>query len=250
MPGRLRVLSYNIRHGGVGRVSAIATVIRSTMPDLVILQEAVRPDVVRELAGTTGLVHWGATAGYSVGFLSRRPLKHYAWTRPPGSRRAFLDLTASGTSVRVFGVHLSAIHSNWTEWRRVRELRGVLAAVSRLDAPFHVVTGDFNTLAPGESLDVSRLPRRLQALMWLAGGMVRFRTIEVILGAGYADAFRHLHPDQIGYTFPTWNPHVRLDYLFVPSRFAQRVTACTVVDSPAVRLASDHFPLLTELEDC
>ena len=42
----LRLLSYNIRHGGVGRVEAIAAVIRGCAPDVVVLQEATRPDVV------------------------------------------------------------------------------------------------------------------------------------------------------------------------------------------------------------
>ena len=46
----LRLLSYNIRHGGVGRVEAIAAVIRDCAPDVVVLQEATRPDVVRALA--------------------------------------------------------------------------------------------------------------------------------------------------------------------------------------------------------
>ena len=50
----LRLLSYNIRHGGVGRVEAIAAVIRGCAPDLVVLQEATRPDVVRSLAEAAG----------------------------------------------------------------------------------------------------------------------------------------------------------------------------------------------------
>jgi exodeoxyribonuclease-3 len=70
-----------------------------------------------------------------------------------------------------------------------------------------------------------------------------------VLEAGYADAYRQAHPDQAGYTFPTWDPHVRLDYLFVPRGSTARVVACAVVDMPAARLASDHFPLLTEVDD-
>ena len=58
----LRLLSYNIRHGGVGRVEAIAAVIRGCAPDVVVLQEATRPDVVRALAGETGLPSTGRTA--------------------------------------------------------------------------------------------------------------------------------------------------------------------------------------------
>jgi len=32
---------------------------------------------------------------------------------------------------------------------------------------FHVLAGDFNTLAPGEQLEVGRLPRRLRPFVWL-----------------------------------------------------------------------------------
>jgi exodeoxyribonuclease-3 len=70
---------------------------------------------------------------------------------------------------------------------------------------------------------------------------------------GYVDAWRTVHPDmeeKPGYTFPVWNPHVRLDYVFTPARFASRVTACEVRRTPEVaRSASDHYPLLVELSD-
>ena len=53
-----------------------------------------------------------------------------------------------------------------------------------------------------------------------------------------------------GYTFPVWNPHVSLDYVFTPMAFASRFTACEVRRTPDVgRTASDHFPLLVEISD-
>jgi exodeoxyribonuclease-3 len=111
------------------------------------------------------------------------------------------------------------------------------------------VVGDFNTLAPGERLQVSKLPYRLRALVWLSGGRIRWQTIAIMLGAGYADGFRRLHEPDAGLTFPTWDPHSRLDYVFIPETFVDRLAACHVVtDSPAVRLASDHFPVCAELK--
>jgi exodeoxyribonuclease-3 len=56
--------------------------------------------------------------------------------------------------------------------------------------------------------------------------------------------------DQPGYTFPVWNPHVRLDYVFTPARYASRLVGCEVRRIPeVVRSASDHFPLLVEISD-
>ena len=63
-----------------------------------------------------------------------------------------------------------------------------------------------------------------------------------------ADGYRLLHSAS-GYTFPTWDPHVRLDYFFVPKDSADCVRTCEVVCEGAnLREASDHFPLTAEIE--
>jgi exodeoxyribonuclease-3 len=244
----LRLLSYNIRYGGVGRVGPMASVINAAAPDLVVLQEATRPDVVRELADATGMSAWASEGTHSLGFMSKAPLE-YRWHRPPATRRSFLELVLPHTSFRIFGVHLTAVHSNWTERRRVRELRALLSGIKQHSEGFHVVIGDFNTLAPGESLDLAKLPARLRAIVWMTGRNIRWQTIQVMLDASYVDAFRLLHPDRKdgGYTFPTWDPHLRLDYAFVPDAWKARLTACSVFEHEAVRAASDHAPLLVEL---
>ena len=243
----LRLLSYNIRYGGAGAEAALAAVIQSTAPDVVILQEATRPAVVERLAADTAMTQWGSRDGQSLGFLSRIPVTP-SWHRPRVSRHAFLELGLTGTAWRVFGVHLSAVHAAWTERRRTYELRALLAAIGREQPGPHVLVGDFNTLAPGELFDFAKLPARLRALVWLSGGRVRWRTIQLVLDAGYADACRHCHPDLVGFTFPTWDPHVRLDYLFVPGGFLHAIRRCEVVAHPQAAAASDHFPLFGELE--
>jgi exodeoxyribonuclease-3 len=243
----VRLLSYNIRYGGAGRESALAGVIRAAAPDLVILQEGTRPAVVERIAAETGLPHWGARRGESLAFISREPVEQAGWHRPRVSRHAFLELVAPGGTWRIFGVHLSAVHAAWTERRRWFELRALLVAIQQRQHGPHALVGDFNTLAPGELLDVRKLPARLRALVWLSGGRIRWRTIQTVLDAGYLDAFRHLHPDVVGYTFPTWDPHVRLDYLFLPMGLLERVQRCDVVALDGVREASDHLPLVAEL---
>jgi len=245
----VRLLSYNIRYGGVGRVPALARVIEAVGPDVVVLQEATRPDVVAQLAGATGMKAWAAQPDHSVAFMSRVEIAHHQWHRPPASRRALLEIVPASNSFRIFGVHLSAVHSNWTERRRVRELRGVLSAIQQYQHGFHVVTGDFNTIAPGETLDLGKLPPRLRAVVWLTGREIRWETIQNMLDAGYVDGYRALHPEDPGFTFPAADPHVRLDYAFMPTSFAPRLLGCAVVkDAPGVASASDHFPLLAELD--
>jgi endonuclease/exonuclease/phosphatase family metal-dependent hydrolase len=245
----LRLLTYNIRYGGVGRVGALASVVKQCAPDLVVLQEAIRPEVVEQLAAASGMSQWAASPAHSVGFMSRTKVQRHEWHRPRSSRRAFLEIVPEGDSFRVFGVHLSAVHSNWTERRRVRELRAVLAGIAEHQHGFHVVTGDFNTIAPGETLDLRKLPPRLRAFVYLTGREIRWETIQIMLDASYVDGYRTLHPAEPGFTFPTGDPHVRLDYVFLPTAFAPRLRNCAVVNgTPVVTRASDHLPVLAELE--
>jgi endonuclease/exonuclease/phosphatase family metal-dependent hydrolase len=244
----VRLLSYNIRMGGTGREQSLAGVIRACEPDVVVLEEAYVPAVVERLARDCGMQWHGSRAGQSVAFLSRLQPANFTWHEVWFARRSYMELVLAKSKTRIYGVHLSAIHSNLTERRRTRELQFMLENIKAHTNTFHVLTGDFNTLAPGEQLDLSKLPMRLRLVTWLTGGSVRWSTIQILFNKGYSDAYRLFHKDH-GYTFPTWDPHVRLDYLFVPSNFAKRVTECSVVrEVPGVRDASDHMPLLSVID--
>jgi len=247
----VRLLTYNIRKGGTGRERQLAAIINDAAPDIAVFQEATSPAVIEALAQMCGMPQWGAKPDYSLGFASRAPIARHIWNRPRGSRHAFLELVLADET-RIFGVHLSAVHAAWTETRRVRELRALLASIKAHQHGFHLLAGDFNTVAPGEIFDPRKLPRRLRTLVWLSGGQIRWRTISTILDAGYADVYRDTHgldADSAvisGFTFPTWSPHVRLDYVFVPTVFRERVTSCEIVNHDGAQAASDHFPLVAE----
>lgn len=243
-----RLLSYNIRDGGIGRETMLAAVIEGARPDIVVLQEATDPRVVARLAEVGKFAAWGSRPGHSTGFLSRIPVEHHAWHHPRASRHAFLEVALAGTNVRVFGLHLSAWFSKWSERRRAREIRALLDGIRQHQEGFHLIAGDFNALAPGELLEVARMPRWIRAMVWLSGRDIERATIQVMLDEGYVDAWRTLHPEKPGYTLPTWDPHVRLDYIFTPKRYVDRLVACEVVQEPdAVKHASDHLPVLVEV---
>jgi exonuclease III len=87
-------------------------------------------------------------------------------------------------------------------------------------------------------------------MVWVSGRDIARDTIQTVLDARYADVWRRLNPDTSdpGYTFPVWDPHVRLDYAFVPMTHADRVSSFEIVKSPdIVRTASDHHPILLTL---
>jgi endonuclease/exonuclease/phosphatase family metal-dependent hydrolase len=220
-------------------------VIRAAAADVVVLQEATDPRVVERLAADTGMAQFASRKGESLGFLSRERVAAFRWHKPRVSRHPFLEIQLAASESRIFGVHLSAVHAAWTERRRITELRALLRSIAHHQHGLHVLTGDFNTLAPGELLDFRKLPGRLRALVWLSGGTVRWRTIKVVLDNGYIDSYRTLHPNTPGFTFPTWDPHVRLDYLFLPQAHRDRLVSSEILETPEVRDASDHLPLLS-----
>ena len=244
----MRLLTYNIRKGGAGREDPIAGIIDDAACDIVIFQEATNPAVIEQIAARAGMTQWAAKPDFSLGSASRVETAGHTWYRPRGSRHAFLEI-AMPDGTRIFGVHLSAVHAAWTEYRRVRELRALLAAIQQHQHGFNVLAGDFNTVGPADVFDAMKLPHRLRALVWLSGGQIRWRTVRTILSEGYADVYRALHGDAIsGFTFPTWSPHVRLDYVFAPSGYAPRFRSCEVFTHALARDASDHFPLVAEWE--
>lgn len=244
----LRLLSYNIQRGGTGREEALAAVIAACAPDIAVFQEATAPAVVRWLAERCGMPYYQATGAQSLAFMSRIAIEHWEFRKPRVSRHAFLELVPAGLPVRIYGVHLSAVFAAWTEHRRAFELRALLREIRRRQHGFHALVGDFNTVAPGELLDLAALPQKVRATIWLSGGRVRWKTIQLVIDAGYVDAFRALHPDDPGLTLPASAPQVRLDYLFVPQADLARVTSCQVDRSAPAQQASDHLPLLSCIE--
>jgi endonuclease/exonuclease/phosphatase family metal-dependent hydrolase len=238
-------MSYNIRFGGRGREERIAKVITDAQPDIVVLQEATDPQVVERLSALTQMPHWAAQHKHSIAFLSREPVLHHEWLYHRQLERAVLQIEPAG--VRIFGIHLRATHSNYTERVRMRELRAILEFIDRYADEFHVLVGDFNTLAPGELLNMRKLPTRYKILAFMLGGRITFRAIQLILDAGYMDCYRAFHSDP-GFSFPARDPHVRLDYLFTPEEFIDRIESCEVMtDIVEPAKATDHLPLIAEI---
>jgi len=245
----VKLLSYNIRFGGRRRERELADVILATYPDLVVFQEAIDPGVINRLADATRMPFWAARPEHSIGYISRLEVAHHEWHYPAGAKHSFLEIVLKGSEARIFGLHLSSTFSKWSERRRVREIQALLKSIERHQAGFHALVGDFNTLAPGEVLDVRRMPAWIRGLIWLSGRNIQRDTIQHLRDAGYVDGYRTLHPTDKGYTFPVWDPHLRLDYVFVPSGYADRLLQCEVISlHEGAPKASDHFPLFAHFK--
>ena len=232
-PPVLTVLTYNIHHGeGVdGRfdLERLAAVIRAADPDLAALQEVDRAtgrsggvDQAAELGRLTGMyVHFAAAMPFDGGeygeavlsrtpFLERRviPLPAGPGYEPRAGAFARVAPLGDDRGVVFVGTHLD--HTD-DPANRVAQARALVAALADEAAPV-IVAGDLNDV-PGSEMHA--------------------------VFAGWADFGRDLGP-----TFPSASPEVRIDYVLAREPAAWRRAEASVVDEP---VASDHAPIRVRL---
>lgn len=277
-PPAFTLMTYNIFLGGAGRMDAITSVVREVAPDLLGIQEADDEAAIARLAEAVGMdyVIGKANTIHHVAFLSRYPILRSQNHPHPGILRktmlaAHIELP-NGQPLTLFVIHLNATATYGGERRRVREMETILGSIKPWAQEPHLMFGDCNAVAPGDSLVVERLTTHIANRVTRAklgyqrrrrtitfGAMVDrsiergFLTAETllprhlvrhVLAADYIDCYRTQHPDEPGYTFPAPDPALRIDYIFAPPSMRERLLSCTVVDLPEAHTASDHRPLM------
>ncbi len=244
----LRIATYNIQRGGRARVRLLGTVLEAIDPDVVILQEATDPGVVRELADVVGADVLSSSPGRSVAMLARPMPVDVTW-HEWGGGHGVAELHLLDHDIRLFGVHLTAGLSARGERRRALEVDRLLDLVERPPGPTRaIVAGDLNAIAPGDVLVRARLPTWIRILVRIDGG-IGTTVIGRLLAEGYTDAYRRQHAEASGATMPAAAPTVRLDYFLLGRGIVPDVTACDIAaDRPELRAASDHLPLVLDLE--
>jgi endonuclease/exonuclease/phosphatase family metal-dependent hydrolase len=221
---KIRVMSYNI-HSSKDDLRALAGVVRTEAPDLVLVQEAPRRFRWRAknaaLARQWGMLHAGGglwALGNSL-FTTLRIGVRETWNvqfpLTPGNHMrgaVFARCTVGRSRFIAVGTHLS----KYADERVVQGqlLKGYLA---ELDEP-HIVCGDLNE-EPG------------------GGG---WRTI----ADGLTDAAEARECGNM-FTFSCASPRRRIDGIFVDP--AIEVVDYRLVDSDPAKRASDHFPLVADL---
>jgi exodeoxyribonuclease-3 len=251
---KMRLLTYNILKGGQEREAQIVDVIRSVAPDVVVVQEVLDVDHFRQIAGALGMSPYLAKSQgrlpLRVGLLSWLPVLDFRtlrlWPVWPGCLQVTVQL-ANGRSLTVFGVHLAAYYPWFLEWWRTHQVRALLRYIRRTAPGWHLLAGDFNTIAPGDRASLARAPLWVKAQAWSQLGYVPRWSLGPLLDAGYVDCFRELNPNEDGFTLPSVDPQVRLDYVFAAPSLTEVLHECRVITSPkAVTVASDHLPVLIE----
>ena len=240
----LKVLSYNIREGGTGRLATIAAIIGQQHPDVVALLEANRHANALSLAQALEMncTFGQANSAFHVAWLSRLPIQQQTNHCLPVLAKTMLEVRVlwGEVSLPLFATHLGSHHDRH---QPAEEVPALLEVLRPLATTPHLLVGDFNALHPDDA--VGRPPGGLTRQGEAARGAPR-QAIRSLLEAGYVDCYRHLHPQTPGYTYPAAASWLRLDYVFASAPLAARLLACDVIRGGAAEQASDHCPIWAE----
>jgi len=181
---RLRVVTYNILLGGGGRGERIAAVLERCDADVIALQECCDLDLVRDLAARLSMEMLVGESSdgtdLNLAILTRLPVRRWRNHRHPNLMlRSHLECEV-GTRirgiprVRIHCLHLAARFGERThgEVRRMGEIQSVLHDIGRFREMPHLITGDLNAIAPGDTVAASAFLARMAELR-RAGVVVR-----------------------------------------------------------------------------
>jgi endonuclease/exonuclease/phosphatase family metal-dependent hydrolase len=253
----MRLVSYNILDGGVGRADALADVIAAQRPDVVALVEAEDEAVVDHLARRLGMDYLLAAGNsHASAVLTRWPIRESINHAPlhKALEKSLLEVTVpdpSGAEWTLGILHLHAHGLEADEDERVRELDVVLKAFEphRAAGRPHLLCGDFNANAPYQRIDPARCKPRTQKEWAENGGGLPRRAVQKLLDAGYVDTLREVDPQasETAGTFKTEFPGQRVDYVFAHGFAQGRLQRAWVEQSGRGKEASDHFPVGIEI---
>lgn len=238
----MRVMTWNILHGGRGRMPAIAALIDQFRPDILALQE------LRGFDASFGMTPYVAPSvfGQPVAVLVRPRL------RVSSFRAVRWRLHHAAAVVRVGDLTVVSTHLNpFSSERRRREARWLAARFGSRRRPV-LLAGDLNSLDQyaDHTAAVATLDSRYRRRHLLPSGEVDTRAMEAFAAGRFIDLWRTAG-DGAGETVPTslgggeFGP-MRLDYLLGNRPVAARVRRVWVArDDP---YASDHFPVVADLD--
>ncbi len=267
----MRVLTYNVHGwqkpaGGVN-VELVAQVIASTAADVVGLNEVFYPEggstppALERLAAELGMHYaFGATQPtdphkhppYGNAVLSRWPiLAHAAHHLTPVvsyGKRGLLECRIQSPTLGVLTVYVTHLDHR-SEQIRLEQWSAANTWLLRDRNRPHLILGDFNALAETDYPDAGAQARLAAYQAERGWPTPAFDVVRQVLKAGYLDSFVAAgEPSGAGATFPADAPERRIDYIFLPAMWRDALKCCSPARSEPVSIASDHLPVLAEID--
>jgi len=255
----MKIATYNV-NGVNGRLPVLLRWLALAEPDVVCLQELKAPqdkfpEAALRDAGYEAAWH-GESRWNGVAILSRVGAIHETRRGLPGEPE---DLQSRYIEAAVGGVLIAGLYlPNGNprpgprfdyKLRWFERLHRHLATLVELDAPV-VIAGDFNVM-PTER-DVYAPERWVDDALFAPEVRTAYARL---VGQGWTDALRHLHPDETIYTFWKYlrnafarDAGLRIDHLLLNPVAAARLEAAEVDKRPrGWEKTSDHAPVWVEL---
>lgn len=229
-------------------------------PDVLLLQELKAEEfpagLFKELGYTSAAVTQRTYNGVAV--LSRHPIVVVSTTLmgdETDSHARFLEVVVNGIRIaNIYAPNGNPVASDkflyklaWMDrlhWQMQTWLRGELPTL---------VGGDFNVIP--EDIDCHKPASWMHDALFQPEPRVRYRAL---IGLGYTDAFRSLHPGQGGH-FTFWdyfrkafeyNRGIRIDHFLLSPELAQRLESCEIDKRPrALEKPSDHTPIVARFSN-
>jgi exodeoxyribonuclease-3 len=258
----MRLMTYNIFKGGQDdksgdRTARLLEVITHAAPDVLALQECngfdtdgeARLHRFEDALDMRGVLAQARDTGYHLAVLTRDCDHDCVTALHAGLHHAALQLEVAhaGQRMTVFCVHLSPFDAG----DRLAEAQ-LLAARLPADRDA-VVMGDLNALSPRDvpRYDPTRWPQRYRDRHAGPGTQLDTRAVAALEAAGLVDLAARAGGDDD--TRPTpllpGRPAQRLDYVFATAALARRLRGAQVWRSAAALQASDHLPVVVDLDD-
>ncbi|MGI8778573.1 MAG: exodeoxyribonuclease III [Solirubrobacteraceae bacterium] len=248
----MKLVTWNVNSLKI-RLPRVLELLGQHAPDAVLLQETKsEPDTfpADELrAAGYHAAHHSAGRWAGVALLSRTPLDDVCAGlegEPAVDEARWVEATTAG--LRLASVYVpngrAVDHPEFA--KKLAFLEAARARIGTLD----VLAGDFN-VCPAD-LDVYDPAAFVGSTHVQPEERARFAAL---LADGHVDAYRHLHPDEVGYTWWDYRQGhfhrklgLRIDAFLVAPRVAERITACGIDRNYRKGpKPSDHAPLLLEL---
>ena len=246
----MKLLSWNIQHGGGTRDVRIVSAIAGHNPDLIALSEfRSRPGMALcQAFGANGWPHIVSSnpAGIDNGIcvLSRVPVSnHHPSPAPPENAVRWLDLELPDHGFAISVLHILTTIPGSKDPEGAAKTRFwdalLAAAEQRIQEPL-LLLGDFNTGLPhideiGSTLLCAEHFARLTALGWV-------------------DVWRHFHGGATEYTWYSLAragvppSGFRLDHAFASPSLLPRITACRYSHTEREQKVSDHSVMILEIK--
>ncbi len=271
----MRILTYNV-HGwrtidDRPNLNLVAKLLKSAEADVIGLNEVYHPAITNtqvalewlaEQLGMTcvfaaceaqGRLGTSRVSSYGNALLSRAPLAFVSTglfsTIVGKEQRGYLEGRIGIGDRQTFDVVVTHL-DHTDEQTRLTQFADLLLAVGQGNSAPDLIMGDFNCVHPKEYEHRPEALKKLSAYA-LAKHLVNEphgpQLCNRMEDAGYIDVLVQKGLLGKGTFIPT-EERVRLDYLWLSANWVANLTAVDILDEPAGQEASDHRPVLADLE--